>query len=84
MNFFDQHGVITLICIALFPRLTLLIASFATGGVMWWLGWILAPHVLVAVLSLRYWDANPVLVVVAWIVALGGTGAEGKTASKAR
>lgn len=76
MNFFDQHDVVTLICLATFPRLTLLIASFATGGVLWWLGWIFAPHLLVAILSLPYWDTNPVLVIVAWIVAFSGTGTE--------
>jgi len=27
-----------------------------------------------------YWDTNPVLCIVAWFVAFGGTGAEGKTA----
>lgn len=81
MDFFEQHGVTTLICLAIFPRLTLLIASFATGGVMWWLGWIFAPHLLVAILSLQYWDTNPVLVIIAWFFALGRTSAE-KTATR--
>jgi hypothetical protein len=84
MDFFDQHGVITLICLAIFPRLTLLIASFATGGVLWWLGWIFTPHLLVAILSLAYWHTNPVLVVFAWIIALGGTSAESKVATRRR
>jgi hypothetical protein len=78
MDFFDQHGVFTLICLAIFPRLTLLIASFATGGLLWWLGWIFAPHLLVAFLAIPYWDTNPVLVVFAWIIALGGTSAESR------
>lgn len=80
MNFFEHHSVITLICLALFPRLTLLIASFSTGGVLWWLGWIFSPHFLVAILSLHYWDTNPVLVVVAWLVGFGGTITESKIA----
>lgn len=82
MNFFEQHGVITLICLALFPRLTLLFASFATGGLLWWLGWIFAPHLLVAILALPYWDTNPVLVVIAWLVALGGTSSESSAARR--
>lgn len=82
MNFFEQHGVITLVCLAIFPRLTLLLASFATGGVLWWLGWIFAPHLLVAILSLQYWDTNPVLVIVAWVLALGGTSAESRAVSR--
>ena len=70
MDFFNDHGVITLVCLAVFPRLTLLIASFASGGLLWWLGWIFAPHILVAVLSLPYCDSNPELVIVAWVMAL--------------
>lgn len=84
MDFFAQHGVITLICLAIFPRLTLLIASFATGGLLWWLGWIFTPHLLVAFLALPYWHSNPVLVVFAWIIALGGTRAESKAVSRKR
>lgn len=82
MNFLDDHGVLTLICLALFPRLTLLLASFVSGGLLWWLGWLFTPHLLVAFLSLNYWDTNPVLVVVAWLIALGGTRAETKIATK--
>lgn len=82
MNFFDEHGWITLICLAVFPRLTLLIASFATGGVLWWLGWVFTPHLLVAILSIPYWSENPVLVVIAWIVALAGTSVESKTVKR--
>jgi hypothetical protein len=77
MNFFDHHGVLTLIGLALFPRITLLVASFATGGLFWWLGWLFTPHILVAVLSLDYWDTNPVLVIIAWFMAIFGTGGEG-------
>lgn len=82
MNFFEHHGVIVLICLALFPRLTLLIASFASGGILWWLGWIFAPHILVAILALQYWNTNPVLVIVAWIVAICGTGTEAETITR--
>lgn len=82
MDFFTNHTIITLIFLALFPRLTLLIASFATGGLLWWLGWVFAPHILVAILALPYWDTNPVLVIGAWIIALGGTSGEASTAAK--
>ncbi len=79
MDYFNEHGVIALICLAVFPRLTLLFASFAFGGWLWWLGWVFTPHLLVAFLSLAYWDQNPVLVVFAWIIAIGGTGGESHT-----
>ena len=84
MNFFEQHGILTLLCLAFFPRLTLLIASFATGGLLWWLGWFFAPHVLVAFLSLPYWDSNPVLVVIAWLIAFSGTGTEAAVVKRPR
>tara|TARA_R110002167_G_scaffold214175_2_gene418930 strand:- start:665 stop:910 length:246 start_codon:yes stop_codon:yes gene_type:complete len=76
MDFFTNYGWVTLICLTIFPRLTLLLASFATGGALWWLGWMFAPHLLVAILSLSYWYTDPVLVVFAWIIALLGTSGE--------
>ena len=82
MNFFDYHGILILICLALFPRLTLLFASFASGGLLWWLGWIFAPHLLVAFLSIPYWHSNPGLVVAAWVIALCGTSGETKAAKR--
>ncbi len=84
MNFWDHHGVFVLVCLALFPRLTLLLASFATGGFLWWLGWLFAPHLLVAILSIPYWDQNPVLVILAWVIALSGTSGEAKGVSYTR
>jgi hypothetical protein len=78
MDFWNEHGVWTLVFLALFPRLTLLFGAFATGGFLWWLGWIFAPHFLVAILSISYWDSNPVLCVIAWLMALGGSGGECK------
>lgn len=82
MDFFDNHGIFVLLGLAVFPRITLLVASFATGGILWWIGWLFAPHFLVAILSIEYWDSNPILVVIAWILALGGTGAEQQTVSR--
>tara|TARA_R110000772_G_scaffold259506_1_gene377144 strand:+ start:394 stop:651 length:258 start_codon:yes stop_codon:yes gene_type:complete len=70
MDFFNDNGILTLICLAIFPRLTLLFASFASGGMLWWLGWVFAPHLLVAILAIPYWDSNPALVIFAWLIAL--------------
>lgn len=82
MNFFEHHGILCLVCLAIFPRLTLLFGSFVTGGFFWWLGWIFTPHLLVAFLSLKFWDTNPVLVVIAWIMALCGTGTEAEAVKR--
>jgi hypothetical protein len=76
-NYWDSHGVFFLIAITIFPRLTLLFSSVASGGWLWWLSWIFAPRILVACLAtVSYWNANPVLVVCAWLVALSGESSE--------
>ena len=77
VNFWDRHGFFFLVAIAFFPRLTLLFSSVASGGVLWWLSWAFCPRILVALLAtVAYFHTNPVLVVIAWFVALGGETAE--------
>jgi hypothetical protein len=77
MSFWDVHGIWFIIAMFFFPRLTLLFSSVATGGFLWWLGWLLTPRLLVAVLATSsYWDTNRILVVLTWIWALGGESAE--------
>jgi hypothetical protein len=84
MDFWDVHGISFILFMALFPRLTLLFSSVATGGLLWWLGWLFAPRLLVAILATTaYWDTNRVLVVFTWLWALGGEGAEKGGASRA-
>src|SRR5579885_1996222 len=76
-DFWNHHGLLFLIAIAIFPRLTLLFSSVATGGIFWWAGWLFVPRYLVAFLAtLAYWDQNPFLVVIAWLIALGGESSE--------
>jgi len=88
MDFLAQHdhAWLLLIGLALFPRLTtaamMLWGGLVSGGLLWWLGWFLAPHLLVAFLSLPYWHSDPLLVIVAWIFALCGTGGEAETARR--
>lgn len=76
-NYWDHHGILFLVFITIFPRLTLLFSSVAFGGFLWWLGFIFAPRILVAVLAtMAYLDSNPVLVVISWFVALSGESTE--------
>lgn len=84
MNFLDHHSPLLLLGLAVFPRISLLLGGFASGGILWWLGLVFTPHLLVAILSLSYWDTNPVLVVIAWLCAIGGTGGEGTYVSRHR
>lgn len=80
MNFWDAHGLLFVVFMFFFPRLTLLFSSVATGGLLWWLGWVFAPRLLVAVLATTaYWGTNPVLVTLAWFWAIGGESVEKKT-----
>lgn len=73
VSFFEKHGVFFLIFITIFPRLTLLFSSVATGGFLWWLGFIFCPRILVASLAtVSYFHTNPILVVISWLVAIGG------------
>lgn len=73
IDFFQKRGVFFLLFVTIFPRLTLLFSSVATGGFFWWLGFIFCPRILVASLAtVAYFHTNPILVVVSWIVALGG------------
>ncbi len=73
INFFQKHGIFFLIFITLFPRLTLIFSSVATGGFLWWLAFFICPRVLVASLAtVAYFHTNPILVTISWLVALGG------------
>ena len=82
VDFFVKHGWLFLISVALFPRLTLLISglivgSVEFGGLLWWLGFFFAPRILVATLAtIAYWHTNQLLVVFAWLIALGGESSE--------
>jgi hypothetical protein len=83
MDFWGQHGVLFLLGCAFFPRITTLFFSAVTFGFWSWVGWFVAPHLLVAILATTYyWDTNPVLVVISWMFAFGGTGGEAKVAQR--
>lgn len=85
VNYFLRHGYLFLIFITIFPRLTLLISSVPFGGLLWWLSFFFCPRILVASLAtMNYFKTNPVLVVIAWLVALGGELFEKSFLSKPR
>ena len=88
ISFWDAHTYdwVVLIGLALFPRITMLfiggpLAALQWFGVLHWIGWVVAPHLLVAIVATTmYWDTDPILCVVAWFFAFAGTGGEGKLA----
>jgi len=82
MDFWQVHGWWFIFFLALFPRITLLFGSVVSGGFLWWLGWLVAPRLLIAFLAtLGFWDTNPTLVVCAWVFALCGESTEKSAAT---
>jgi hypothetical protein len=78
-DFWSVHTVLFLFFITFFPRLTMLFAVNLSFGLLAWVGWIFAPHITVAILATEYyWQTNPILCIIAWFVALAGTGGEFK------
>ena len=89
MDFFQVHNawpILFLLGMAIFPRITMLIAGTVSSfGLLGWVGWIFAPHFTVAILATTYyWHTNPILCIIAWIFAFGGTVSEGSAASRSR
>lgn len=83
VDFWQVHGIFFLIFITLFPRLTMLFAVPGPFGCLTWIGWVFLPRLVVAILATTYyWHTNPVLCVIAWLVAFGGTGGEGKAVTQ--
>jgi len=86
MSFWAVHGILFCIFLFFLPRLTMLVsgicfASFA--GFWFWVGWIFAPRLTVAIFaSWFYFHTNPFLCVLVWLWALAGETAEKGTAIK--
>lgn len=79
INFWHVHGVLFIFFMFFFPRLTLLFSSVPFGGLFWWLGFIFAPRLLVAILAtIHYVQTNPILVLLTWCWALSGETVEKK------
>lgn len=84
MNFWDYHGWLFILAMFFFPRLTMLFATAAGGGFWYWVGWLFAPRLTVAILATYFfWESNTVLVVFTWVWALGGESTEKRAASAA-
>lgn len=83
MDFFavHEHWFVFLACLALFPRLTMLLTGVCFMGwsypVWFWIGWLLTPRFVAAILGTWfYFHTNPVLCIFAWLIALGVSGGE--------
>lgn len=83
--FWEVHGIFFVIFMFIFPRLTMLFTGICFApyfGILAWIGWVIAPRLLVAILATYfYWRTNPIVCIITWIWALGGESTE-KTVSK--
>jgi hypothetical protein len=77
MNYWDTHGIFFLIGLLLFPRITVIFISSVTGGFFFWAVFLLFPRIVIAILAAStYWHTNPVLVLIAFLLCLGGEATE--------
>ena len=84
-DFWQVHGLWFVFFMCCFPRLTMLFATTAGGGLLYWLGWFFAPRLTVAILATTYfWQTNTTLCVFAWIWAFAGEAGEKVTISVKR
>ncbi len=81
MDFFATHPhyLWALFGFTCFPRITFWFFSLITGGFWFWIGVLFFPHIMVAFWATTYyWDTNPILCVIAWMIAFSGSCAEGR------
>lgn len=72
-DFWEVHGILFIVCMFFFPRLTMLFATAGGSGFLYWLGWVFAPRITVAILATYfYWHTNTILVFLTWVWALSG------------
>lgn len=80
-NFWENHSILFIVAMFFFPRLTMLFATTFGGGLLYWLGWLFAPRLTVAIIAtMLYGDTNIVLVVMSWFWAFGGETTEKRVA----
>ena len=75
-NFWSNNSFILLIGLTLFPRLSLLFCNIP-GTILFWIGWFVFPRITIAIFATFFYSStNPILVILSWIIALGGESAE--------
>jgi hypothetical protein len=84
MSYWEVHTVFFLIGLTFFPRLTVLLFSHVTGGLVFWIFFLCFPRIVIPILAAyHYWDTNPILVVISFIVCLSGETGEKVVARQA-
>lgn len=79
-GFFVNHGILQLLGWVFFPRIMFIFFSAMTGGLFFWVGVLFIPRFMVAFWATTYyWDTNPILCILAWLIAIPSESAEKKT-----
>ncbi len=83
MNYWEHHGILFLVGLTLFPRITVILFSGVTGGPIFWVFFLILPRLCIPILAAaHYWDTNPILVILAFIICLSGEGGEKRVVQK--
>lgn len=73
VNYWDVHGILFLLGLTFFPRITVLFFSGVTGGLLFWIFFLFFPRLVIPILAAyHYWDTNPILVILSFLICLGG------------
>jgi hypothetical protein len=82
-DFFTHHSIWQLLGWVFFPRIMFWFFSVITGGFWFWVGVFFVPRIMVAFWATTYyWNTNPIICVIAWVVALSGEGTEKSTVTR--
>lgn len=89
MDFFlvHEHWFWFMFFMAIFPRITMLVTGLCVAPwtyIVWfWMGWLLAPRLTVAIIATSiYFHTNPVLCIFVWLWAFSGESGEKKFISR--
>ena len=73
MNFWDVHGLLFLLGLVAFPRITVFFFSHVIGGPIFWIFFLIFPRLVIPILAAyHYWGTNPILVILSFLLCLGG------------
>ena len=82
-DFWQVHGAWFILFMCFFPRLTMLFATAGGGGFLYWLGWLFAPRLTVAILATYFYGhTNTALIAFTWAWALAGETTEKRVVVK--
>ena len=81
-NFWSYHTIFLLVGLTFFPRISLFFCNIP-GSLLFWIGWLTLPRIVISInATIYYIESNPLLVILSWIIALGGESAEKKYSYK--